>query len=323
MILNNTDAELLDLLQLSFPLTVQPYADIALSLGVSEQEVISSIKKLKQEGLIRLIAPVFNAKRLGYNTTLAALNVSLDNMKKADGIIQSHKGISHAYERDNNFNLWITLATTEDIDRELEKLAGAVGAEQYFSLPSLKMFKLRAFFIVGNGRDNNGGIDNPADYKGRSFLSPEDRLVINTVQQDLPLVSHPFEQMSIAAGLDEISFISYCNSLLQRKIMRRFGAALNHRKAGFTSNTMTCWQVSTDNVYDIGKKLSLLPQVSHCYERKSNPLWQYNLFTMIHGHSEAKCRETAEGISSETGITDYVMLFSTREIKKKRIKYPV
>ncbi len=323
MILNDTDTELLDLLQLSFPLTAQPYADIASRLGVSEEEVITAIERLKQEGIIRLIAPVFNTKSLGYKTTLAALKVSRNNIGKAAEVIREHEGISHAYERDNDFNLWITLAAAADIDTELAKLAEAAGAEQYFSLPAVKTFKLRALFIMGKDSEKSGGNNNPADYKQQGSLSSEDRLVINAVQQDLPLVSHPFKQMAAAAGLDEGEFISRCASLLQRKTMRRFGAALNHRKAGFTANAMTCWIAPAEKVDDTGNKLALLPQVSHCYERKTNPLWQYNLFAMIHGHSEAECRETAENISSETGITDCVMLFSTREIKKTRIKYSV
>ncbi|MCK5644659.1 MAG: Lrp/AsnC family transcriptional regulator, partial [Gammaproteobacteria bacterium] len=64
-------------------------------------------------------------------------------------------------------------------------------------------------------------------------------------------------------------------------------------------------------------------QVSHCYERKVNPLWQYNLFAMIHGHSKEECRKVAEKVMLESGLNNYVMLFSTREIKKTRIKYPV
>lgn len=324
MLLNDTDTKLLDLLQLSFPLTVQPYADIASRLGLSEGEVIAAIRRLKQDGIIRLIAPVFDTKCLGYKTTLAALKVSQDNMEKAAGIIQNHQGISHGYERDNDFNLWITLATTGDIKAELVNLAELTGAEQYFSMPAVKLFKLRALFIMGTDSEKkNSGNHNHMNYQQECNISPEDRMIINEIQQDLPLVSHPFAQMSARLGLGENEFILHCTSLLQRRIMRRFGAALNHHKAGFTANAMTCWIVPAEKVDTIGKKLALLPQVSHCYERETNPLWQYNIFAMIHGHIREECRKTAESISSETGITDCLMLFSTREIKKARIKYPV
>jgi len=323
MVMNDSDKKLVDLLQLSFPLTAQPYADIGLELGVCEEEVIAAIDRLKQEGIIRLIAPVFNNKSLGYKTTLAALKVNDNNIEKAAKVIQNHDGISHGYERDNNFNLWITLATTGDIETELAELAELTEAEQYFSLPAVKLFKLRALFIMGAGNEEKNSANDAMAYKQQGSLLPKDRLVINAVQKDLPLVNRPFAQIADAACLEEDEFLEICNSLLQRRIMRRFGAALNHRKAGFTANAMTCWIAPADNVDVIGKKLALLPQVSHCYERKTNPLWRYNLFAMIHGRSRKECREAAEKISSESGITDCVILFSTREIKKTRVKYTV
>ena len=324
MILNDTGNKLVDLLQSSFPLTVQPYADIGSKLDISEEEVIAIINRLKQEGIIRLIGPVFNARRLGYKTTLAAMKIDEGNMEKAARIIQEHRGISHGYERDNYFNLWITLAAAGDIEAELAEITELIGVEKYFSLPAVKLFKLRALFIMGaDSKEKNSGNQNHIDYQQEGRLSPEDRMIINEIQQDLPLVSHPFAQMSVKLELDESEFLSCCISLLQRSIMRRFGAALNHRKAGFTANAMTCWSAPADKVDAIGIKLSLQPQVSHCYERKVNPLWQYNLFAMIHGHSKEECRKVAEKVSLESGLNNYVMLFSTREIKKTRIKYPV
>ena len=70
-----------------------------------------------------------------------------------------------------------------------------------------------------------------------------------------------------------------------------------------------------------GQKLARLGEVSHCYERKTNPLWRYNLFVMIHAHTREACREIVDRVSREIGLKDYVLLFSTREIKKKRVKY--
>jgi DNA-binding Lrp family transcriptional regulator len=105
--------------------------------------------------------------------------------------------------------------------------------------------------------------------------------------------------------------------------MRRFGAAINHKQVGFKANAMACWIVPSDMVDDIGRKLASLREVSHCYERKTNPLWSYNLFAMIHGHTREVCQEIASKISDETGIRGYILLFSTREFKKVRIKYQV
>ncbi len=118
-------------------------------------------------------------------------------------------------------------------------------------------------------------------------------------------------------------FLAHCQSLLRRGIIRRFGASINHTNAGYKANAMAGWVASGDMVAVVGHKLASLPEVSHCYERKTSPLWRYNLFAMIHGHTRTDCQKIASQVSSETGLSNYVVLFSTREFKKVRIKYLV
>jgi len=326
MNLRSIDKRLVDLLQAEFPLTRHPYADIGAVLGISEEEVISLIAQLKADGVVRQIGPVFNAGSLGYKTTLVAMRVGEKQIDKAAQIIIKHPGISHGYERDNYFNLWFTLATSvvDDTEAELSRLAEEIGAEAFFSLPAVKLFKLRAHFAL----EEKGHIEPPNNHSGtihkqEARLSPADRVVINELQQDLPLVLHPFAEMSSRLGMDEDEFLSRCRSLRKRGVMRRFGAAVNHRKAGFMGNAMTCWAVPAGKIEATGQKLASLKQVSHCYERKTNPLWHYNLFAMIHGRSKESCRDIADKVSAEVGLSDSVMLFSTRELKKTRIKYLV
>ena len=326
MRLNGIDQKLLNLLQAKFPLTREPYADLGLSLGIAEEAVIGRIEQLKATGLIRQIGPVFNAASLGYRTTLVAMRVAETGLAKAAELISKHPGVSHAYERDHHFNFWFTLAVpaTIETEAELQRLAGPIKAESVFVLPALRLFKLRAYF--GPDGDGQSGIDAEASgdiIPQEARLSPTDRRVINELQQDLPLVPRPFAEMPVRLGMDEEIFLAQCRSLLSRGVMRRFGAAVNHRKAGFTANAMTCWAAPPEKVVAAGQKLASLREVSHCYERKTNPLWRYNLFAMIHAHTEEACREIADKVSAQTGLTDYVMLFSTREFKKTRVKYLV
>jgi hypothetical protein len=44
---------------------------------------------------------------------------------------------------------------------------------------------------------------------------------------------------------------------------------------------------------------------------------------MIHCHTKERCEKIAAGVSRQCGLPDYVLLYSTREFKKIRIKYPV
>ena len=327
MNLDNIDRKLIGFLQAEFPLTAEPYADTGLHLGIDGDEVITRIGQLKASGIIRQISPVLDARRLGYRVTLAAMRVPEAQLDKTAQLIFEHPGVSHCYERDHPFNLWFTLAIPPgaDIDTELERITGPIDADTAFALPAKKLFKIGAFFAIGEDDQTTaayttqpGGIL-PQEVE----LSEIDRLVINGLQQDLALVPRPFAAISSHLGMDLEDLLAHCRSIKQRGIMRRFGAAINHNGAGFKANAMTCWTVPPDKVDAAGLKLASLREVSHCYERETNSSWPYNVFAMIHGRTREACHDIASKVSREMGLADYVMLFSTREFKKVRVKYLV
>lgn len=325
LLFDDLDKKLINLLQSEFPLTEKPYATLGLRLGVSEHEAISRIDRLKAGAVIRMIGPVLDAGSLGYRTMLVAMSIAKDKIAKAEQIIAGHPGVSHGYERDHRFNLWFTFAASADLETELKQLVSSIKAEAVFSLPAVKVFKIGAYFDMdenGQGAVNLPG--NPAKIiPKRAELSTQDKLVIRELQQDLPLVTAPFTIMSGQAGMGVEDFLVHCHSLLQLGIMRRFGASINHNNAGFKANSMTCWITPPDKVDAAGHELAHLQQVSHCYERKSNQLWPYNLFAMIHGRSREECQKLAKQVSHRINIEDCVLLFSTREFKKTRVKYLV
>lgn len=214
---------------------------------------------------------------------------------------------------------------TADMETELERLTSPINAEAVFALPAIKLFKLGAYFDMGGDGQRTASTGAQSDNipSQKAELSLTDRLVINEIQQDLPLVPAPFTAVAERLGMSVEEFLAHCQSLLQRGIMRRFSVSVNHRKAGFKANAMACWVAPPEKVDALGRKLAALREVSHCYERKTNPLWRYNLFAMIHGHTKEVCQEIANKVSDETGLRDYVLLFSTKEFKKVRVKYLV
>ncbi len=329
--LDGINQKLLNLVQVEFPLTREPFADLGGQLGIDGDEVVRRIEQLKARGIIRQISPVFDARSLGYQSTLVAMRVAEPHLEGAAGIIYQHPGVSHSYQRDHHFNLWFTLVIPPavDIEAELGQLTAPIGAEAVFALPAIKVYKLRAYFGMGeDGQSAAGTGANTGAHPGGRLprqveLSPRDRLVINGLQQDLSLVPHPFADLAARLGMDEAGFLARCRSLKQRGIMRRFGAAINHRRVGFQANAMACWIAPPDKVDVAGQRLAARREVSHCYERQTNLLWHYNLFAMSHGHTREGCREVAGEVSAETGLRHHVLLFSTREFKKTRVKYLV
>ena len=327
MNLDGIDRKLLNLVQREFPLTEEPYADLGRRLGIDGDEIIHHIKQLKTRGIIRQISPVLDARSLGYQTTLVAMRVSENQLDSAERLIGEHPGVSHGYERDHSLNLWFTLAIppTADMETELQRLTSPIGAEVVFALPAIRVFKIGAYFDMDENDQSTVGTMSPPGgvLPQKVKLSGTDRLIINELQQDLPLIPRPFAVIAASLRMDVEHFLAQCRSLQQRGIIRRFGAAINHNRAGFKANAMACWVAPPDMVNIAGQKLASLREVSHCYERKTTSLWRYNLFAMLHGHTREDCQDIASNVSRETGLTDYVLLFSTKEFKKTRSKYLV
>lgn len=148
-----------------------------------------------------------------------------------------------------------------------------------------------------------------------------DKKVIGLIQGDLPIDRRPFAKMAKKIDLTEEEFLSRVKDLKKQGIVRRFGATLRHQEAGFSSNAMVAWVVPDEMVDEAGSLLSKFPEVTHCYERRPQKDWHYNLYTMIHGNNRDLCIQIAERMSRSIGIDQYVLLFSEKEFKKTSMEY--
>jgi DNA-binding Lrp family transcriptional regulator len=327
MTLDETDKRLVNLLQAEFPLVAEPFTALGMKLGIDAAQAIHRIDNLKAREVLRYIGPLFDARSLDYQTTLVAARVEEHRLEEAGQVIGRHPGISHAYQREHRWNLWFTLALPSGLDMgsEVKRLADALGAEATFDLPALRVFKLRAYFDATGGDmptpQSDVVVGLSADKSAE--LSPMDRAVINELQQDLPLVARPFDSMSARLGLDTDKFLAGCQDLLRRGIMRRYSAAVRHASLGLVANALVCWSVPSGMVDVAGRGLAMLREVSHCYERRADPQWPYNLYAMMHGRTREICLDTVVQTSHQCGLNDYVMLFSTKELKKARVRYVV
>ena len=131
---------------------------------------------------------------------------------------------------------------------------------------------------------------------------------------NIPFKKRPFQEIAKTLDLTEEEVLSRIEKLMDEGKIRRLGGLIAHRAIGITANAMCMWNVPEDKVEEIGKTMASFEEVTHCYERK-NP-WGYNLFTMVHSYERDECKEIIKRISKATGITDYSIMFSDRELKK-------
>src|SRR4030043_772178 len=101
MKLDNIDTDLLNIIQAEFPLNREPFAALGLRLSIGSDEVIRRIERLKKGGIIRLIGPVFNPRRLGYQTTLVAMKGRAERLREAGRNNRTHPGGGPCTESDH------------------------------------------------------------------------------------------------------------------------------------------------------------------------------------------------------------------------------
>jgi DNA-binding Lrp family transcriptional regulator len=99
-------------------------------------------------------------------------------------------------------------------------------------------------------------------------------------------------------------------------IIRRFAATIGHRALGILANALIAWRVPPEKVDEAGAIFAAAEEVTHCYERATAQDWPYNIYTMVHSRSREECLQIAERLSSRSGISDHIVLFSEKEYKK-------
>lgn len=145
---DSVDKQLLNIIQRDFPICSKPYLRLAQDLGISEEEIIEKIAKLKNEGIIRRLGGIFDSKKLGYQSTLCAIKVPVDKIEEAKEIINSFTGVTHNYLREHQYNMWFTLIapSKEAVTKILEEMKKETGIDDIISLPAVNFFKINVNF---------------------------------------------------------------------------------------------------------------------------------------------------------------------------------
>ena len=308
--IDQRDRELLGALQGEIPLLSTPFAVIGQMIDMSEKEVIKRTERLKREGLVRAVAAQFDTRALGYRSCLVAAKVAPERIDDAAAAINAHPGVTQNYKRNNDFNLWFTIAIAPTsklgLEKTVEILGGEAECDTVRPLPTLKQFK--------NSEDDG----NQAEAK-YTPLTPGEIECIRMLQRDLPLQPRPFDALAKSSGLTSDELLGTARSLLKRGQLRRFGAQIAARKPGFSASAMGVWVVPEDTVDDIGARMSQNKAVSQCYLRPVYDDWPYNLYTIVHGRSVDECESIINDLAVDTGIDEKQALYPTKEYKKARI----
>jgi DNA-binding Lrp family transcriptional regulator len=327
--LDETDKQLMNLLQSSYPLDPRPFDLVAAEAELEPSEVKERTQRLLDGRIIREITPIFDTRALGYSSMLVAAKVDTENPHRAAQIINSHPGVSHNYLRTHEFNLWFTIATPPDtelgLQGTLDALQRLTGAESIRQLPTLQLFKINMNLEMEGGTDELSAVVEAAPPREleRQPYDETDIAVIRALQGPMEVVDRPYDAAAAEVGMDTDALLHHLQGMVERKILRRVAAILFHRRAGFSANGMGVWRVPEQRIMEVGAQMAAVRGISHCYQRPTYADWPYSVFTMAHGRSKEECDAVLDAIATEHDLhgEDRAVLYSSTEFKKIRLHY--
>ena len=136
--MDELDRKIINVLQKGFPLTEEPYAEVAEQLGIEEKELLNRLALLLEDKTLTRFGPMYDAQKLGGAFSLVAIKVPDDDFDKVAEIVNSYPEVAHNYHRDHDFNMWYVLATEapqkiEEVNRDIEQRTGL----KVFNMPKL------------------------------------------------------------------------------------------------------------------------------------------------------------------------------------------
>jgi DNA-binding Lrp family transcriptional regulator len=315
---------LCNLLQEGLPVSKQPFAEIAKALNSDETEVLQQTRRLKEIGVIRRLCAIVDYRALGLYGTLVAAHVPEDSLKEVAAAVNLLPNVSHNYRREHYYNLWFTLQdeSLEQIKLTLLNLSGRFNVD-FHSMPVKRVFKLDVRFDAESRKAGEEGLlpDVEKISKGEPVeLNKDEKLILSKLQDELDLIAEPFDFLCSGSLLRE-DVLKIIKELIDKGVIRRIAAVVDHRKLGFVANVLFVGEVPQEKIISAGKRLARFEIVTHCYERETFENWPYNLFAMMHAQSMGQIQHVIKRFTAAEKIDSFQLLPTAAEFKKQPIKY--
>ncbi len=141
--MDEIDRTIINSLQGGFPISENPFAEVADRIGINEAELIKRIECMREDGRISRFGPMYHAERMGGGLTLAAMSIPDDEFEQVAACVNAFPEVAHNYARTHRLNMWFVLATEtqERIAEVIEEI------ERQTGYPVYNMPKQEEFFI--------------------------------------------------------------------------------------------------------------------------------------------------------------------------------
>ncbi len=161
--------------------------------------------------------------------------------------------------------------------------------------------RARAFAITGDYLDEEPFCTYQPKLSSKAAeLSELDEKILSIIQTAFPITPKPFDVLAKQLGSDADEILSRVSQLREGGMIRRLGAVFDSRSLGYAS-TLVASRIPTDRVEEVANIVSVLPNVTHNYQRQN----AYNLWFTLTAGAEKEIQNILEKLRRETGIEDF------------------
>ncbi len=146
-ILTTQEKNAASIMQRDLPLTSKPFAAVADACGLNAGQLISLLRDLAKNGILRKIGAILRHQNAGYRkNALVVWSIPPGNEEVAGRAFASLPFVSHCYQREpafqEKYNLFTMLhAQNNDLSVLIDTMTQLIGNSDYLILESLQEYK--------------------------------------------------------------------------------------------------------------------------------------------------------------------------------------
>lgn len=153
--LTDLEKKIIALLQTDIPIVKRPYAQMAESIGITEEQFMTILKNLDDRDMIRRFGATLKHQKSGFKANaMVAWKVDENQVEETGNTMMGFHQITHCYRRNPapgwKYNLYtmVHAGTKEeccDIVRQISQKTGQKEYELLFSVQELKKTSMKYF----------------------------------------------------------------------------------------------------------------------------------------------------------------------------------
>jgi DNA-binding Lrp family transcriptional regulator len=151
---------------------------------------------------------------------------------------------------------------------------------------------------------HNQKTNNPPTQPSEVTLDTTDKKILQILQDDFPIVSQPWKEISQRLSLTEQEVISRIERLKEKDVVLRIGPIFDSAKIGLKSSTLVALRVDAEKIDEVAQIINQYDNISHNYQRDD----EYNIWFTLTAQNDQEINVVLEQIRHKLNVDKHDML---------------